>query len=561
VKLYYLLPLLFLSIACSDASLTRLKAASVDVQSDGAFCTQAPDKNDRITKFMFVIDKSGSNTSTDPNNAKRANNIEAFFNGTPQGLTQARKDNPNTKWGYIAFQGNTASAYIADNSSKPIFVGVNDNPNDKTVMTSAFKKQRSNSDTDTTPYHEALGLTKTAIQNDIKLHPNEKSEYVVFFMSDGMPTDYNSGGHEEPAGAAAFQDVDELVAVAPGHVTFSAAYYGPDKQSASDGLRHMAADHGFGIFVDLNKTSEFKIDDLLVGSKTAEPYLVKQVLVYNVNSAVCFDGTIGVDSDGDGLCDADEDYLTAIGKGTFDKQNRFSFGDGYGDYIHYLAIVTGNKLPACTDRSDDDNDLLTACEESFIYNQNPTGVQPGYTSKSSDPKNPDTDGDGFVDGVEFFMTGVKSTPLDAFNLTKHPTLEAPDMATLIFQHRNPQRWDPKLSADDIYDTEVQFTKFNDQGQRCYNFHQQHLKTYHTLPVSTGGALKPEYAHNEWENVVLVYFIQTLEKDPSSPGIYMYSLQKITGEPGAAKALGTQAGLQINNGVFKSYVIPGPGGVQ
>jgi hypothetical protein len=547
------------TFGCSNANLTRAIQPTISVSSMGGFCTQTPDKNDRITKFMFVIDKSGSNaiTPTDADNSKRAGNIEKFFNGIAPGQTVPRKDQPNLKWGYIAFQNDAANAYIGTDSNNPTFVGVNDSPDDKVVMSDALNQQRNNADDGSTPYKAAISMTKKAITDDLKNHPDEKSDYVIFFMSDGKPTDYT--GSEDPAGAEAFKGIDDLVATDPGHVTFSAAYYGNNDAGASNGLATMVA-HGGGVFVDLNRTSDFKIDDLLITNHTAEPYFIKDVVVYNVNSAVCFDGSIGVDTDGDGLCDVDEDALTAAGFGNFDKQNRFSFNDGYGDYFHYIEKKTGNKLNPCTDRSDDDDDLLTFCEEMYMHNDHPTGIQPGYTSLSSDPKNPDTDGDNFIDGIEFFMTGIKSSPLDNTNLQQHPNggNQGPDIATLILEHRNPMKWDPNLPVEDSYDTQVQPLGLNDQGQRCYSFQQQHLKAYHTLPLKSDHALKSDYAHGEWENTVLVYFIQKLEKAPSSPGIYMHSLQKVSGLPNAPKG-GTQAGLQINDKVFKSYVIPSPAG--
>jgi hypothetical protein len=179
-----------------------------NVQSSGYFCTQSPSVSFGKTKFLFVIDKSGSNADTDPNNQKRADNIENFFNG-PAG--SPRKNNPGIEWGFIEFSGDTAEAYINEGGDvrKPIFVGVPDNV---AAMDNALIQLRQ-ADDGTTPYKAALSLAKKAIQDDITKHPTEQSMYVIFFMSDGQPTDY---GFEGPPTEETFRDVDDLVNTVPG---------------------------------------------------------------------------------------------------------------------------------------------------------------------------------------------------------------------------------------------------------------------------------------------------------------------------------------------------------
>jgi hypothetical protein len=97
--------------------------------------------------------------------------------------------------------------------------------------------------------------------------------------------------------------------------------------------------------------------------------------------------------------------------------------------------------------------------------------------------------------------------------------------------------------------------YNELGQSCYKFRQDNLKTYATKAVSSQNSIGPHLAHGELENVVLFYFIQVLERDPAGPGIYVYSYQKLTGNPNTAKTLGKKSGLQIDQGVFNSYVVP------
>ncbi|MDZ4677091.1 MAG: hypothetical protein SGI74_06225 [Oligoflexia bacterium] len=527
------------AFGCSDARLAKqIQAASV--KSEGYFCTQAPQISNGITKFMFVIDKSGSNVDTDPGNAKRADNIERFFNSP---ASSPRRDNPNIAWGYIAFAGSSATAFINDgNDQNPTFVGV---PNNIAAMNNALALQRG-PDNDLTPYRAAIALTKKAIINDQALHPNETHNYVVFFVSDGRPTDY---GAEGPAGADAFSDVDDLVNTIPGKITFSTAYYGAFDPATADGLKQMA-EHGHGKFVDTNAMPDFEIDDLLNNAGAhADTYQVNKILVYNLNSAVCLDKKrISLDSDADGLCDDDETYTTKT-----DPQNRFSKGDGYGDYFHYISKVTGGSLPVCYDRTDEDFDLLTACEELYMYNEHPTGTK----LNRADAKNPDTDFDWFIDGIEYLMLKNRSSALDMFNVFKSYDGEPVNAGEQITQHRNPLFYDYNMAPTEMYDTRIEFDKYNDQGQSCYRFKQDNLKLFHTKSVSAQNSLGPLYAHKEWDNTVLIYYIQSLEKDPTGAGYYAYSVQTLSGNPGTIKRLGRDSGLQVRDGTFTLYQIPEP----
>ncbi|MBK9294049.1 MAG: hypothetical protein IPM57_06325 [Oligoflexia bacterium] len=404
-------------------------------------------------------------------------------------------------------------------------------------MQEAINLQRSEPDDGGTPYRAAIAMAKQTIRGDIKDHPEEDSIYLVFFMSDGYPTDYGSQG---PPGQPAFDDVQDLINIAPGRIRFSAAYYGPEDVGASEGLKRMA-EVGQGKFVDLNEKDDFEIDDLLVGGSSGETYVIKpgSFIVYNTNSAICFDNAMGMDSDGDGLCDKDELTLGA----PYQPNNRFSFGDAYSDYIHYAAQIAKETLTPCQDRKDEDNDLLTVCEESYMKNMTPTGTK----LTATDRVNPDTDGDGIGDGIEYFMLHQKSVGMDMFNLFKNYDSEFFNAGDQIRAHRNPLFPDDKIPQQNYYDTKIDFTGYNAQGQSCYNFSQNFMQTYKTMPLSEFQTTKPELAHPANGNVVMIAFIQTLQRDPSAPGVYVYSYQTVD--------VNSKQGLTINDKIFKLYKVP------
>jgi hypothetical protein len=89
--------------------------------------------------------------------------------------------------------------------------------------------------------------------------------------------------------------------------------------------------------------------------------------------------------------------------------------------------------------------------------------------------------------------------------------------------------------------------YNGIGQSCFSYSQKSLKTYDTLAAGGAGVSGPDFAHAAGDNIVLVYFFETPERDPRSPGIFMYSYQKVNGRAGR--------NLVVNDGVFQQYIIP------
>lgn len=531
-RLFKIFDQLFLCIgalllaACGDVRLLKPPGEVPNsVKSVGKLCVSEPQEVLAYTKFLFVVDKSGSNAgeggarATDRNAVKRAGNIEKFIR---QNLNKT-----HYHYGMIGFYDHVADAYIEDGEG-PSFT------TDPQRALEAANRLRQG-DSGLTPYKAALLATRLAIKKAMAANPNERSVYMVFFLSDGEPMPKETQPDKE-----IFDLVRDIVENQPRPVFLSTAYYGNKGGGAVERLQKMA-EIGKGKFINFEMQSEWDFNDLIV-KPTVQPWLLKSLLVYNINAGFCLDGKVDVDSDGDGMCDRDE--LKYPG---FDPTNRFSFNDGYGDYFHWRRLNYGESLPPCDDRTDLDFDLLTNCEEAYIRNDNP----PPGVGMVGNIGNPDTDRDGILDGIETFVyfTRTLAFAMDPSNLSRSMFDGEEEAGLQISQHRSPVIRDPHQIA---YDTTLE--PVYDSGRDCYKFSQNILPLYETLEVKPENTL-PYLAHGPDENIVYLYYLQTPQSDPTGDGILRYSFQNLKRDPKNSIFLGERAGLKVDDAVFKSYVIP------
>ena len=192
-------------------------------------------------KVLFVVDMSGSNymngsdPGSDPSRTVRGGSIQKFFDDY--------KAKSNFNWGFVGFQGSSALAFINNgNTSSGRFAP---NTNDMTAAITMFEGLIDDS---TTPYKAALDMSKAIIQNDTGASANTK--YVIVFLSDGMPTDYNSDSQ-------IYNDVSSLIGTLPGRISFNTVYYGAVDASSSNRLKQMSISGG-GQFLDTNDNSTGK---------------------------------------------------------------------------------------------------------------------------------------------------------------------------------------------------------------------------------------------------------------------------------------------------------------
>ncbi|MCB0385016.1 MAG: hypothetical protein KDD43_06460, partial [Bdellovibrionales bacterium] len=214
---------------------------------------------------------------------------------------------------------------------------------------------------------------------------------------------------------------------------------------------------------------------------------------------------------------------------------------------------TGDGLKSCADLEEDqDHDLLNSCEERMLFDNQANGPTPQWTEQmresgggTANPRNPDTDGDGFIDSIEYFSFGIKSNPVNYNNIFDR-FAGGITAETLMAEHRHPMR--PTEIGADTTDFRVTFTGINTKGENCYSVDLRHLPLYKTQGVGlTRVSGIPELAHNDDESVILIYYLITQERNPNGRGYYFYSYKKLHNQQGWSN------GLQFDN--FNAYKVP------
>lgn len=186
-------------------------------------------------KLIFIVDVSGSNTGgngTDPNKTYRAGSINDFFLN--------HKTKMNFHWAFSTFAGTSASALIG--------TGTNPQLGDDLAMETAIATFMTVPDNGNTPYQQAIEQARQTIVND----PNNSmdSKYIVVFLSDGQPNPTRSDAQLKGY-------VQNLLAAAPGQVTFNTIYYGNLNNAAGNRMYMMALEGG-GQFLDVNLNPQGK---------------------------------------------------------------------------------------------------------------------------------------------------------------------------------------------------------------------------------------------------------------------------------------------------------------
>ena len=251
--------LMFGATACSQVNfnptnpLTDTSAQLGVTQPKGPACDGNLGTTKKPTKMLFIVDMSGSNQElagctlgpncTDAGKVMRAGSITRFF--THYG------NRGNFSWAFENFQGKTSTPFIT-NGGLPVF-------SDANAMQTAITTFKGISDAGGTPYMAALNVATQTIANDPDLNSATiDPQYIVVFMSDGQPDSGESA-------STILNQVNTLVNLHPGKISFNAVYYGTNDATAA-GLVQSMSQIGHGNFLNtaVNPTGlDFEISDLV----------------------------------------------------------------------------------------------------------------------------------------------------------------------------------------------------------------------------------------------------------------------------------------------------------
>lgn len=209
-------------------------------------CSSDLGKTSVLTKMLFIIDMSGSNEGTvgcslgsgctDPAKKMRYGSVDAFFDD------YATRTNFN--WNFNIFQGTTAMNLV-------------NGFGDANAMQNGINAFLNKTDEGNTPYLAALNLAEQTIAADPDLNSAKKPQYLIVFMSDGQPTDATAETLEN--------EVERIVDLSPGRVTFNTVYYGTGAATEA-GLLESLAQKGNGHFLNTNTNPtglDFAIKDVI----------------------------------------------------------------------------------------------------------------------------------------------------------------------------------------------------------------------------------------------------------------------------------------------------------
>lgn len=230
---------LVVGVVFQNCSKVNFKATNdgkeIKTDTGGPNCHEVLNTITKKVKVIYVVDVSGSNDQTDPDQNVRAGSISRFYN--------SYSSKTNFGWNGISFSGTTAVTRLLEGDGK--------------TVTDLVAWLNNHDDDGDTPYVASLDKTVEVI-NSIPVVDAE-TKYIVVFLSDGRPD-------PDVADDVLKKEVDDIVNTNPGRVSLNTVYYGPYSQAAADRLKMMAVQGG-GNFLDANKNSTgnmFDIADLVI---------------------------------------------------------------------------------------------------------------------------------------------------------------------------------------------------------------------------------------------------------------------------------------------------------
>ncbi len=415
-----------------------LNAAIEYAEASATFCTRSASEKKQRVKYLFVLDRSGSNqgvsistdppVATDPTGARRFGSLLNFLANTPE----------DPGYTYFHLLNFSTGAWVPDGMT-----GFTDDKAAFTAVVTQEKKDLLQDDTGYTDYQAALTKARQVIQADaqseldLAIPGSERSSlYVMIFVSDGVPRVRDNtvpNGYRNLDYAADIQGliidptqqslaelkndptykkvIEDIILHTGFYTSISAAdlaLYDPtepsviEAQAARSLLAQMAVDGGGDSFVfGAGAAVSFELFALPVRHVK---YVLTDVFVENASTVWWDDGRISSDFDGDGLSDA---FERKIGSNPFERD---SDGNGVSDGVEYRIKGRPCKDAACSrDASLRDNyagcsGLMPPTWPDGSVNPKPDGVNapPGGTVYFAD-----RDGDRLNDCEEWILRSLR----------------------------------------------------------------------------------------------------------------------------------------------------------
>lgn len=471
-------------LACDEVELRSLPRPRDAISVDGEFCTGAPYDTARNLRVLFVVDSSSSMRWNDPND---------LLVGAVEHLTQRYAANPNLSFAIIRWGSSRAVRENVDfeppGSDPPLFT------NDPTKLAAIYARMRQSPTVnplkylDGTNFMLALQSATDYLVSDVAKNPNETltSRYVIQFVTDGMPQSTN----DDPAITrrdilSAVDNLTNRYGARTDVVSIAQDVVAPPEFL---GLLPAMSRSGGGTYTQLTGPGglDAVFDATLSGGANLVDYQLGTAFVWNRQARVMtYQGDAGVflDSDGDGLIDAQENDLGTNSRAVD------SDGDGLSDLFEVRA--RGGYDPTAKNvyelgpdgGADPDGDDLTTFEE----------LQLG-----TKPDSPDSDRDGVPDDLEL---AAGTDPVVADD-TADPDNDHVTSAKELFEHTDPSSLESAdLRSQVAYRWRPAELIRADRGVRCYSFAVENVGlTATAASLDLQGRSRPP-GFNQLEVVVL-----------------------------------------------------------
>jgi len=344
VKLFLLVIsiMALISFSCEKEKLTELDKYQLiqnqTVNAEVDFCTMKADKVKSNLKFVFVIDKSGSNQDltdalgTDPNGDRRYVPLLLYLNET--------ESDPTIFYSLINLhtEADLITGFINDKDRFQEIVENEANPNNAEPPRPA--------DGGWTDFEKSVERVTTIIDEDIraaKVEPEVVSSYyVVIFISDGAPwvreeIQSKVGILEQVRGLLAYEEGNkEYVDSIQLHTGY---YYNDNLDNDAQTYMKEMAEMGNGDAFEFGSGQVIDFSQFSVPERNVK-HLLRDVIVTNVNTKWYLD-ELTLDSDGDGLVDRLEDELGSH------RLIADSDGNGISDGVEYFLTTRPCRDPLC----------------------------------------------------------------------------------------------------------------------------------------------------------------------------------------------------------------------